>query len=52
MKTVIRLVSKGMLGKKIVIGKVEIDNNSDIFREAIDSPSNPITKSLELESER
>ncbi|KRT86477.1 C2 domain containing protein [Oryctes borbonicus] len=51
-KIVIRLVSKNMIGKKILIGKIEIDNDSAIFKEAIDSPSNYIIKSLELESPR
>ncbi|KAI4465367.1 c2 domain [Holotrichia oblita] len=48
----IRLISKNVLGKKTIIGKIDLDNGSDIFREAIDSPSNPITKSLELGSQR
>ncbi|GJQ70534.1 hypothetical protein Trydic_g22937 [Trypoxylus dichotomus] len=49
-KIVIRLISKSVLAKKVLIGKIEIDNDSDIFKEAIESPTNIIIKSLELES--
>ncbi|XP_022909960.1 uncharacterized protein [Onthophagus taurus] len=47
-KIVIRFICKNLLAKKIVLGKVELGQESEIFKEAVNTPSVAITKTLIL----
>lgn len=48
-KILIRLISKNMLGKKVLLGKVEIDSNSSYWKEIVATPSVAITKMVNFE---
>jgi len=48
-KILIRLISKNLLGKKVLLGKIEIDRNSDIWKEIVGRPSMPLTRMINFE---
>ncbi|XP_044267308.1 uncharacterized protein LOC123013061 [Tribolium madens] len=48
-RILVRLICKNILGKKIVLGKIEIDSNSDLWKEIVRTPSVPITRMINLE---
>ena len=48
-KILVRLICKNMLGKKVVLGKIEIDSNSDLWKEIVRTPSVPITRMINFE---
>lgn len=43
-RVVIRILCKNMLAKKILLGKYEVDGNSDIWKQIIASPNTPVTQ--------
>lgn len=48
-KILVRLICKNILGKKIILGKIEIDSNNDLWKEIVRTPSVPITKMINFE---
>ncbi|KAJ3654193.1 hypothetical protein Zmor_013398 [Zophobas morio] len=48
-KILVRLICKNILGKKVVLGKIEIDSNSDLWKEIVRTPSVPITRMINFE---
>lgn len=48
-KILIRLISKNILGKKVVLGKIEIDSKSTFWKEIVAQPLVPITKMINFE---
>lgn len=48
-KILIRLMSKNMVGKKVLLGKIEIDRNSSLWKEIVSQPLVPITRMINLE---
>lgn len=48
-KILIRLISKNILGKKVLLGKIEIDSKSNFWKEIVAQPLVPITKMINLE---
>ncbi|RZC39994.1 uncharacterized protein BDFB_001876 [Asbolus verrucosus] len=48
-KILVRLICRNILGKKIVLGKIEIDSNSDLWKEIVKTPSIPITRMINFE---
>lgn len=48
-KILIRLMSRNVLGKKELLGKIEIDKNSDIWKEIVSKPLVNITKTINFE---
>ncbi|KAJ8977423.1 hypothetical protein NQ317_009676 [Molorchus minor] len=48
-KILIRLVSKNIVGKKVLLGKIEIDSKSSIWQEIVATPLVPVTKMINFE---
>ncbi|KAL1514110.1 hypothetical protein ABEB36_003426 [Hypothenemus hampei] len=48
-KIVIRLMAKNLLGKKTLLGRIEIDKNEQFWKEIVASPGVPITKMVYFE---
>lgn len=48
-KILIRLMSRNIMGKKTLLGKIEIDRNSNFWKEIVASPSVAITKMVNFE---
>lgn len=48
-KIIIRLMCKNMLGKKHLLGRIELDRDHQLWREVMKSPCNPVTKMVDLE---
>lgn len=48
-KILIRLISKNILGKKVLLGKIEIDSKSSFWKEIVAQPLVPITKMINFE---
>lgn len=48
-KIVIRLMAKNILGKKTLLGKIEINKNDSFWKEIVGSPGVPITKMVNFE---
>lgn len=48
-KILIRLLSKNLLGKKTLLGKIEIDKDNPFWKEIVANPSVPITKMVNFE---
>ncbi|XP_072383640.1 uncharacterized protein [Diabrotica undecimpunctata] len=49
MKILIRLMSRNIVGKKTLLGKIEIDRNSSFWKEIVANPSVAITKMVNFE---
>ncbi|CAH2000043.1 unnamed protein product [Acanthoscelides obtectus] len=49
MKIMVRLMSRNLVGKKTLLGKIEIDHKSAFWKEVVSSPSTPITKMVNFE---
>lgn len=47
-EVVISLMCKNILGKKHKLGEIRIQEGCDIWKEAIEAPSNPVTKMIDL----
>lgn len=45
-RVVIRLICKNMLAKKILLGKIEIDGKSDLWKQIVENPSTPVTQMI------
>lgn len=45
----IRLLSKNVLGKKTLLGRIQINKRSSIWRQAVSSPSTAITETINLD---
>lgn len=48
-KILIRLFCKNILGKKMLLGKIEIDNKSDIWKEIVGNSCVPITRMINFD---
>lgn len=48
-KILIRLMSRTIVGKKTMLGKIEIDRHSSFWKEIVASPSVNITKMVNFE---
>ncbi|CAH0556971.1 unnamed protein product [Brassicogethes aeneus] len=48
-KILVRLISRNMVGKKEVLGKIEIDKNSEVWKEIVSKPSEKITRMMNLQ---
>lgn len=48
-KILIRMISKNILGKKVLLGKIEIDSKSNFWKEIVAQPLVPITKMINFE---
>lgn len=48
-KILIRLMSKNIMGKKVLLGKIEIDSKSSFWKEIVAQPQVPITKMINFE---
>ncbi|CAG9864735.1 unnamed protein product [Phyllotreta striolata] len=48
-KILIRLMARNLVGKKTLLGKIEIDRHSDFWKEIVASPSVNITKMVNFE---
>lgn len=48
-KIVVRIMCKNMLGKKILLGRIEIDKESDIWKQIMFSPSTPVTQMVNFQ---
>ncbi|KAG5893682.1 hypothetical protein JTB14_021978 [Gonioctena quinquepunctata] len=48
-KILIRLISKNIVGKKVLLGKIEIDRHSSFWKEIVASPAVPVTKMVSFE---
>lgn len=48
-KIIIRLMCKNLLGKKHLLGKIELDSRHEFWKEVMKSPSNPVTKMIDME---
>nr|CAH7721654.1 unnamed protein product [Callosobruchus chinensis] len=49
MKIVVRLMSRNLVGKKMLLGKIEINHKSSFWKEILSSPSTPITKMVNFD---
>lgn len=49
-KVIIRLMCKNLLGKKHLLGKIELNSSHEFWKEVIKAPCNPITKTIDMES--
>ncbi|KAJ8918470.1 hypothetical protein NQ315_008167 [Exocentrus adspersus] len=48
-KILVRLISKNIVGKKVLLGKIEIDSKSGIWKEIVATPLVPITRMINFE---
>lgn len=48
-KILVRLICKNFIGKKVVVGKIEIDRHSELWKEIVGKPSVPITRMVNFE---
>lgn len=48
-KVIIRLLCKNMLGKKHLLGLVELDSHHELWKEVMKTPCNPVTKMVDFE---
>lgn len=48
-KILVRLLSKNVLGKKTLLGKIEIDKNEPFWKEIVAKPGEPITKMVNFD---
>lgn len=48
-KVIIRLMCKSLLGKKHLLGKIELDSHHELWMEVMRTPCNPVTKMIDLE---
>jgi hypothetical protein len=48
-KILVRLICKNLLGKKVLLGKIEIDRNSDLWKEIVRMPSVPVKRMVNFE---
>lgn len=48
-KILIRLISKNIVGKKVLLGKIEIDSKSSIWKEIVATPLVPVTRMMNFE---
>lgn len=48
-KIVVRIICKNVLGKKILLGKFEINSKSDVWRQIVESPDTAVTQMVDFE---
>lgn len=48
-KIIIRLICKNLLGKKILLGKINICNTSSIWKQITENPGTPVTQMYDFE---
>lgn len=48
-KILIRLISRNIMGKKVLLGKIEIDSKSNYWKEIVAQPLVPITKMINFD---
>ncbi|XP_023024428.1 uncharacterized protein [Leptinotarsa decemlineata] len=48
-KILIRLISKNIVGKKVELGKIEIDRHSSFWKDIVAAPATPVTKMVNFE---
>lgn len=48
-KVIIRLLCKNRLGKKHLLGNIELDSHHELWKEVMKSPCNPVTKLVDFE---
>lgn len=48
-KIVIKLMCRNLLAKKHVLGQIEIDNDCDIWKQAMETPCDTVTRMIDLE---